>query len=336
MGKIDSFGTSRARSRTLHRGLLFSVALSGLAIGVPAVAQTTAAGAGGAALSAGGSVTEIPLGTAPAFPDFGQTTTEATTAGISDAGLPLPGFLAAGGVFDAREPDLVATISAGIDVSPAYLGSDEYELGPSFDARLDFVRLPNGFEFGSGRAVGFRTGLGLRTSARYIPGRDSGDYSEIDGLDDIPWSFEAGLGLGYEQRNYRVFADVRYGIIGSNAWVGDVGADAIAYPIDGLTLTLGPRLNFGDDHFASTYFGVSPEESVRNGNLPAYDAKGGLIGGGVVLGARYLFNERWGVEGSASWDRLLNDAADSPITEQGAVDQYRVGIGLTRRISLDF
>ena len=35
-------------------------------------------------------------------------------------------------------------------------------------------------------------------------------------------------------------------------------------------------------------------------------------------------------------DGLLNDAADSPITEQGAVDQYRVGIGLTRRISLDF
>ena len=37
-----------------------------------------------------------------------------------------------------------------------------------------------------------------------------------------------------------------------------------------------------------------------------------------MLGARYLFNERWGVEGSASWDRLLNDAADSPITEQGS------------------
>ena len=221
-------------------------------------------------------------------------------------------------------------------VSPAYYGSDKYEFGPSFDLRLDYLRLPNGFEIGSGRTVGFRTGLGLRTSVRYLSRRNTNNYDEISGLDNIPWAFEAGLGLGYEQRNYRVFGDVRYGIIGSDAWVGDIGADAIAYPVAGLTLTLGPRLNFGSDRFANTYFGISPEESAKNGNLPAYDADGGLISGGLVFGARYLFNERWGVEGSATWDRLLNGAADSPITEQGSEDQYGVGINLTRRISLDF
>ena len=130
---------------------------------------------------------------------------------------------------------------------------------------------------------------------------------------------------------------MRYGVIGSNAWVGDVGADAIAYPIDGLTLTLGPRLNFGDDRFANTYFGISPEESARNGNLPAYDASGGLLGAGVELGARYLFNERWGVEGSA----VLGPAAE----RRRRFADHRAGIGttstdvrigLTRRISLDF
>ena len=216
-------------------------------------------------------------GGAVAVSGFGQTTTPATTAGISDAGLPLPGFLAAGGAFDSQNPNFVATVGAGVAVSPAYYGSDKYETGPSFDLRLDYVRLPNGFEFGSGRTVGFRTGLGLRTSVRYLTRRNTNNYDEISGLDNLPWAFEAGLGLGYEQRNYRAFADVRYGIIGSNAWVGDVGADAIAYPVDGLTLTLGPRLNFGSNRFANTYFGISPEESAKNGNLPAYDADGGLI-----------------------------------------------------------
>ena len=48
----------------------------------------------------------------------------------------------------------------------------------------------------------------------------------------MTWSVEAGLGLGYEQRNWRAFADVRYGFVGHNAWVGELGADAIAYPIE--------------------------------------------------------------------------------------------------------
>ena len=73
---------------------------------------------------------------------------------------------------------------------------------------------------------------------------------------------------------------MRYGFIGHNTWVGELGADAIAYPIEGLTLTAGPRLQFGTDDFAETYFGISPVESVASG-LDAYDASGGLLATGV-------------------------------------------------------
>lgn len=309
---------------------LVGCAVSLLSVTPVAQAQTAVAADGEAAAAA-------PLAppTTTGAGIFSQSTTEATTAGLSDAGLPLPAFLAAGGALDSPTPDLVVTLGAGVKVSPAYFGSDQYETGPTGIARIDYLRFPNGFEYGSGAAVGFRTGLGLRGSVRYISERKSSDYSEINGLDNVPWTFEAGFGLGYEQRNYRVFGDVRYGIIGSNAWVGDLGADAIAYPVDGLTLTLGPRLNFGSTNFTDTYFGISASESTASG-LPQYDASGGLISGGVVLGARYLFNERWGVEGEASWERLVNDAADSPITALGSNDQYSVKLNLTRRISLDF
>jgi outer membrane scaffolding protein for murein synthesis (MipA/OmpV family) len=128
---------------------------------------------------------------------------------------------------------------------------------------------------------------------------------------------------------------VRYGVIGHNAWVGEVGADGIAYPMEGLTVTLGPRLSFGTDNFAQTYFGVSGPESAASG-LPEYSASGGLLGAGMELGARYRFNERWGVEGAATWNRLVNDAADSPVTKTGSADQYEVRLGITRSISLDF
>ena len=173
----------------------------------------------------------------------------------------------------------------------------------------------------------------MQGSFRYVGERKADD--EIKGLDNVDWSAEAGLGIGYEQRNWRVFTDVRYGFVGHNAWVGDVGADGIAYPLPGLTLTAGPRLSFGDNKFASTYFGVSNQESQASG-LNQYDASGGLLGAGVEIGARYLFNERWGVEGAANWQRLVNSAADSPVTQTGSDDQYSVRIGITRRISLDF
>ena len=117
--------------------------------------------------------------------------------------------------------------------------------------------------------------------------------------------------------------------------MGEVGAVGIAYPIEGLTVTLGPRLSFGTDNFAQTYFGVSDQESADSG-LPAFDAKGGLLGAGMELGARYRFNERWGVEGAASWNRLVNDASDSPVTDTGSADQYELRLGITRSISLDF
>ena len=244
-----------------------------------------------------------------------------------------PGLLSSGGALDAKTPDVVMTLRAGVQVSPAYFGSSDSQLGPDLAARIDYLRFPGGFEYGSSNTVGFRSGWGIQGSFRYIGERDSDD--ELKGLDNVPWSAEVGLGVGYEQRTWRAFTDVRYGVIGHNAWVGEIGADAIAYPIEGLTLTAGPRLEFGTDNFARTYFGVSPGELADFG-LPDYDAAGGLLATGIEVGARYLFNDRWGVEGAVSYGRLMNDAADLPITEQGSPDQYTARVGITRRISLDF
>lgn len=281
--------------------------------------------AGAATAQTAGGTPPVPAEPSVPIPPPENTTPENTP----------PGLLSAGGLLDATTPDVVVTLRAGVQMSPAYLGSDDYELGPDLAARLDYVRFPGGFEYGSSRTVGFRSGWGLQGSFRYLGSRKAEDHDVLKGLDDVDWSMELGLGVGYEQRNWRAFTDVRYGFVGHNAWVGEMGADAIAYPMEGLTLTAGPRLNFGTDRFAQTYFGVSDTESKDSG-LRAYDAQGGLLGAGIEIGARYLFNERWGVEGAATWDRLVNSAADSPITATGSEDQYSVRVGITRRISLDF
>jgi len=247
----------------------------------------------------------------------------------------LPGLLSAGGVLDNPDPDVVFSIGLGAGGRPAYFGSDEYEYGATGSFQFDYVRFPNGFSFGSANAVGFSQGASVVGSVRYIDERISMDYPEIDGLDDIDRTFEVGMGVAYEQEYYRAYGAARYGFFGHEAFVGELGADYISRPVRGLTLTVGPRIELGDSKFTDTYFGVTPEESVESG-LDAYSAGGGLYSAGLEATALYQFNPLWGVRGRLNWSRLLDDAADSPITLAGDDDQFRIKIELIRRIALDF
>lgn len=245
-----------------------------------------------------------------------------------------PGLLAAGGYLDHPDPDVVLTLGAGLTYRTAYPGSSEFRPGPTALFLPDYIRFKNGFEFGSGRAVGFREGFGVRGAFRLISKRSSKDYPELTGLKDLDWSAELGLGLGFEQRSYRVFSDLRYGFVGHNGWVGQFGADVISRPVQGLTLTLGPRLDFGDDKFMDTYFGISRKEAA-NSQFSAYEAGGGLTSAGIEAAVIYQINQRWGIRGKIVWNRLQADAAGSPITQFGSADQYKVQLDFTRRISID-
>ncbi|MCW3784471.1 MipA/OmpV family protein [Defluviimonas salinarum] len=255
----------------------------------------------------------------------GATFAQETSAGVFDAG----------GALDAANPDVVVTLGLGVGTAPAFPGWDDYDLGATGTFRFDFVRFPNGFTWGSLGSVGYREGFGLYGSAGFIGERNIADYPELAGLDDVDWTLELGIGAGYEARNYRAFGDIRYGFNGHEGFVGTLGADWVTRPTDALTVSLGPRIGFGDNTYSSAYFGVTPANAA-GGSLPVFDASGGLVSAGIELKSTYQFNELWGVEGRASWNRLLNDAADSPITQLGSADQYRVSINLIRRISLNF
>ena len=226
------------------------------------------------------------------------------------------------------------TLRGGVSAQPAFPGSDDYEVGPEL-----------GFSFGAleiGRlGIGdtdpglVRTGLGLRGSFRYVGDRDSSEYDALSGLDDVDAALELGVGLAYRQDAYQVFGDLRYGVTGHEAFVGEVGADVFVRPSDRLTLNAGPRVLFGQDDYAQEYFGVSAPESVASG-LGAFDADGGALSAGIEVGARYDLGGDWGIEGAVTYDRLIGDAEESPITQAGSADQYGVRIGLTRRITFGF
>jgi len=77
------------------------------------------------------------------------------------------------------------------------------------------------------------------------------------------------------------------------------------------------------------YFGVSPAASLRSG-LPAYDAEAGLTAIGLTSGYLRQLTPRWGISTYAKYDRLLGDAANSPVVRRlGSRNQVHGGIGLT-------
>ncbi|TKA97870.1 MipA/OmpV family protein [Cereibacter changlensis] len=229
---------------------------------------------------------------------------------------------------------LAFTLRGGAAMGPAYFGSDDYEARPDLAFSLNALRL-GGFALGSNDPAALREGFGLRGSLRYIGERSSDDHDELTGLEDVERALELGLGMSYAARNYELFADMRYGVVGHEALVGELGGNLIFHPSDRLTLSGGPRLQLGSSKFADTYFGVSAAESVASGgDLSAFDAGGGLLGAGIEVEANYALNDRWGIEAAATWTRLQNDAADSPITQDE--DQYGVRIGLTRRVTFGF
>ncbi|MGO4910205.1 MipA/OmpV family protein [Pseudorhodobacter sp. W20_MBD10_FR17] len=231
-----------------------------------------------------------------------------------------------------KAPKLAFTIRAGISGAPAYFGANDLEAGADFSFSLNYLALPGGRSIGNADPRATSYGFAPRGSFRYIAKRSSKDNAELNGLNDVKASAEIGLGLGYTQRNFEAFADVRYGAIGHHAWVGEVGANAVAHPSEQLTLRVGPRAFFGSSRYANTYFGVTAAESAASG-LAAHDAKGGLVSAGVELGATYALNDTWGVDGAVRWDKYMGGAKDSPIVQQGKDNNVSLRIGMTRRFS---
>jgi MipA family protein len=233
--------------------------------------------------------------------------------------LVLP-FLLAAATASAQDGNYVSfDLGLGAASGPAYFGSDTSETGVTGIFANPSMSVGS-LSFGQGSDS---YGLGLTGSFRVIGERSAADYPELAGLPDVDLAIEAGGGLSYSTQSAEVFAVGRYGVIGHESFVGEIGGDYILQPTDSTELRVGPRLFFGDDDYAATYFGTG-----------AFDAKGGILSRGLQASAEYSFNDDWGVIGTIKYDQLLNDAASSPITQ--TTDQVGVSLIVTRKVTWSF
>ncbi len=218
----------------------------------------------------------------------------------------------------------------GPQLAPSWPGADKFSVGPyvdfsrTRDSEFAFEAPDESFgspllhsgDFAFGPAFGF---VGKRKASDI--GAD---------LPKVGLSIEAGaFAQVHLTPALRLRLDGRKGLSGHKGWTGEISADYVVREGDDWLFSIGPRVTLGDARYMGAYFGVTPAAAATSG-LPTYDPDGGVQSVGVTAGYHRMLGKRWGIAVYGRYDRLVGDAADSPVTRQlGSRSQPSGGIALS-------
>ena len=229
------------------------------------------------------------------------------------------------------ENDLRVRIGLGGQFTPEFIGSDDAELGPLWD--VDVARGDNPFPFETpddsfSIRLFSKGGFTAGPAANVEWKRKESDVGAPVGK--VKTTIEVGGFAEYQpSETIRLRADLRKGIGGHEGVLGSIGADRIWRDGDHYVFSIGPRVLFSDGRYQRAYFGVDGAAALASG-LPAYRPDGGVYAVAAASGLSYQFSPRFGAFGYARYERLVGDAADSPIVRNlGSRNQLSGGIGLS-------
>lgn len=201
---------------------------------------------------------------------------------------------------------------------PAYAGSDKRRETalPVLDYQWE-----NGWFAGASNGIGINFSLnpqfryGLRVTADF--GRKESRADALRGMGDIEAKAEGGGFFNFALSDeWQVTSSLRYGAgTGGSGLVGDVG---LAY---GMSLT--PQWRIGasaglsavNADYMQTYFGINASQAARSG-YAAYTPDSGLRDARASVSLRYGIDPRSALSTVIEYNRLLADAADSPLTRR--------------------
>jgi|AntRauTorcE11897_2_1112592.scaffolds.fasta_scaffold04841_4 outer membrane scaffolding protein for murein synthesis (MipA/OmpV family) len=222
----------------------------------------------------------------------------------------------------ARNSDWDVTLGAGVAYGPTYEGSNDYTVTP-----LPYINIRYKDRIGLGKNGltadilkndESKIGIGLT----YDMGRDEdgdtlfgSDDDTLDGMGDI----DGAVGL----KAYAAHDFVPVTVSGSiTQYVGDDNDGLLVdaklskrFPLSRqLSLTASLGTTWADDDYMSTFFGVDTGQAARS-QFSQYNAESGFKDISVGINAMYLLNKNWFIMGGGKVKQLLNDAADSPVSQ---------------------
>jgi len=171
----------------------------------------------------------------------------------------------------------------------------------------------------------------------YILNRSQHGDSALHGLPNINYTWETGAFAEYYPVPFlRTRIELLQGVSGADGAAANLMADYIMLPDPAFLFTVGPRVYLVNTQYQSAFFSISRADSGPSG-LPAYHASGGLNSAGIDATVRYTLNEQLSFRAFFEWDRLVDDAAESPIVKlRGSVDQYQLGLGAAYRFTFSW
>ena len=252
---------------------------------------------------------------------------------ITAAILPLLATLSPAAAQSVEQHQYVMDLGAGLLTKPRYPGSNEAIVVPYPLIAFSRFYMPGYGQVDDENATRRFT---IYPSFNYIGKRDASNSSSLKGMDDVDWAVEAGLGVSYRYDFLRAFAEVRQGFNGYSGQVAQFGIDLIGNPTENLELRVGSRAGWGSQSYMETYFGITASEAT---NSPVFDKSYKVGAGfntvGLAGSASYDLTDKWKLSVLAGWNRLIGDAGNSPIVQEGSQDQYYAGAGMTYQFAFN-
>jgi outer membrane scaffolding protein for murein synthesis (MipA/OmpV family) len=226
----------------------------------------------------------------------------------------------------------IVTIGAGAQAYPKYPGADDLGIFPMPIIGFRRAGRPvpleapdEGFGFG---LLGADSAINIGPAINFQRRRREEDVGAPVG--NVGWTLEAGGFVeAFLGETFRLRGEVRQGIGGHKGLVADLGADLFVRGEGDTLFSIGPRVRWADNDYMDAYYGVRPGIAIVPA-IPAFDPGSGIHAVGATAGMRFDLGGGLALQGYARYDRLMNDAADSPIvTRFGSRDQFGGGLGLS-------
>ncbi len=234
--------------------------------------------------------------------------------------------------------DWTVTVGAEGRVRPDFEGARHYLVTPVPIFAIRRADAPNRFRsprdsagFSLLELAGFRMG----PVGRIVMARNAADFGALTGLGNVATAFEIGGFIEYFPVDwFRARAEVRQGFGGHHGVVADLSGDFIVPLAPQWTVSGGPRFTLESSAATSPYFSVNLAQALASG-LPTFNARGGAHSAGAGAQLRYQITPQWEVHPYVEYQRLLGDAANSPLVKQrGSPNQVTAGIGISYSFDL--
>ena len=233
----------------------------------------------------------------------------------------------------AASPDgYIVTLQAIGAVAPSFPGSAVVRPYPFPGVSVRGIGEPERFsapDDGFGVPVFEADGLRMGPVANFVFRR--GNRDGLFGLHHVGLTHEVGGFAEYFAfDHFRARAELRQAVDGHEGFVASLGADFFGES-NSFRVSLGPRLNLGDNRYANAYFSVTPVEAILNGRLEPYQASGGFTSAGGVATVRYDFTPNLNATIYTGLQRLTGSVGGSPIPNMvGSRDQFTAGVSVSR------